>query len=166
MRQRLVFPLVVIAFSAVACAPPAADPAPDLAADEQAVRDISMRWLELQNANDMAGIAALFTEDGTIIREEKEPVVGHAAIEALLTNDQAENPSSVSDWATDRVEIAASGDLAVEYGTWSETGLGANATEQDQGRYVTVFRKVNGVWKVATDISLSTKPEVATSPST
>ena len=53
----------------------------------------------------------------------------------------------------------------MEYGTWSETGLGANGTEEDHGRYVTVFRKVDGAWKIAADASLSTKPEVAASPS-
>jgi len=165
MCRFVLSPLVFIALSAAACAPPAPAPA-DLAAEEQAVRAISMQWLEFENAKDMAAIAALFTEDGTLIREHLEPVVGHAAIEAHLTRDQAENPSGVAHWATDRVEVTASADLAVEYGTWSETGLGPNGTEQDQGRYVTVYRKVNGAWKVAADISLSTKPETTSSPST
>jgi uncharacterized protein (TIGR02246 family) len=164
MRRLLVSPLIFIALSAAACAPPAAAPV-DLAAEEQAVRAVSMQWLELQRARDMAAIAALFTDDGKLFREHNEPAVGPAAIEAYLTRDQAENPNSVANWTTDRVEVAATADLAVEYGTWSDTGLGPNGTEQDQGRYVTVYRKVNGAWKVAADISLSTKPELATSSS-
>jgi uncharacterized protein (TIGR02246 family) len=125
-----------------------------------------MQWLAFENAKDMAGIAALFTEDGSLIRENQEPVVGRAAIEADLNRTRMENPTSVANWETDRVEVAASADLAVEYGTWSETGLGPNGTEQDHGRYVTTFRKVNGAWKVAADISISTTPEpAATRPS-
>jgi uncharacterized protein (TIGR02246 family) len=138
-----------------------------MAAEEQAVRAISMQWLEYQNAKNIAGIAALFAEDGTLIREHEEPVVGQAAIEAHMTRNQTENPGRMSSWATDRVEVAASADLAAEYGTWSETGLGPNGTEEDHGRYVTIYRKVNGAWKVAADASLSTKPEmVEAGPST
>ena len=73
--------------------------------------------------------------------------------------------SNLQSYLGKRVEVAASGDLAVEYGTWSETGLGPNGTEEDHGRYVTVFLKVNGAWKIAADASLSTKPEVAANPS-
>ena len=62
-------------------------------------------------------------------------------------------------WITDRVEIAASGDLAVEYGSYTDTGLGLNGTETDKGKYITVYRKVNGAWRVAADIGNSTKPK-------
>lgn len=166
MRRCMVSTWVFVAFAAAACAPAQAPPpAVDLAAEEQAVRAISMQWLELERAQDMASIAALFTEDGALIREHEDPIVGRAAIEAHLTQDQTENPSGVPDWSTERVEIAASADLAVEYGTWSETGLGADGTGEDHGRFVTVYRKVDGAWKIAADASLSTKPEVGPSPS-
>ena len=165
MRRSMMSLIAFTAF-ALACAPAQAPPPPvDLAADEQAVRAISKQWLELDRAKDMASIAALFAEDGVLIRQQEEPIVGHAAIEAHMTKQQTENPTRVPDWSTERVEVAASGDLAVEYGTWSETGLGPNGTEEDHGRYVTVFRKVNGAWKIAADASLSTEPEVAASPS-
>jgi uncharacterized protein (TIGR02246 family) len=166
MRRRLLVPMVLLGLSA-ACSTPAPAPAPavvDLAADEQAVRDISMQWLKLQNAKDMAGIAALFADDGTLFRENHDPVTGRAAIEAFLIKDKAENPSSTVGWTTDRVEVAPSGDLAVEHGTWADKNLGLKGTDEDNGKYVTVYRKVNGAWKVTTDISLSTKPEQAATP--
>jgi uncharacterized protein (TIGR02246 family) len=166
MRRSVISPLAFIVLSAAACAPPAPPPV-DLAAEEQAVRAISMQWLEFENANDMAAIAALFAEDGTLIREDEEPIVGAGAIEAHMTADQAANPGAVSSWTTDRVEVGSAGDLAVEYGTWSETGLGPDGSGEDHGRYVTIYRKVNGAWKVAADASLSTKSEeVGAAPTT
>jgi len=166
VQRSALSPLVFMALSAVACAPQTAPPI-DLAAEDQAVRAVSMQWLELDKAQDFAGIAALFTDDGILYRENENPVVGPAAIEAFMRSTQAENPSRVASWTTDRVEVAATGDLAVEYGSWAETGQGPAGTEQDEGRYVTVYRKVSGAWKVAADVSLSTKPEqAATSPST
>jgi hypothetical protein len=46
----------------------------------------------------------------------------------------------------------------VEYGTYAVTGLGASGSDEDHGKYTTVFHKVNGTWKVFSDMSMSTKP--------
>jgi uncharacterized protein (TIGR02246 family) len=133
----------------------------DLKTEEKAVRSISMKWLELHKNHDAAGVAALFATDGVEYSMNKEPVVGPAAIERLLIQDQKENPKEVVNWTTDRVEVSASGDLAVEYGSYTDTGSGLNGKETDQGKYITVYRKVNGTWKVTADIGNSTKPKEA-----
>jgi ketosteroid isomerase-like protein len=131
----------------------------DLNAEEQAVRAVSMQWLDLAKKHDISNIVLLLTDDATFYRENNEPAVGHAAIQETEEQYLESNPAFVPNWSTDRVEIASSGDLAVEWGTWSESGSGLDGTAEDHGRYVTVYRKVDGIWKVATDISVSTKPE-------
>jgi ketosteroid isomerase-like protein len=131
----------------------------DLNAEEQAVRAVSMQWLDLAKKHDLPNIVLLLTDDVTFYRENNEPAVGHAAFLKIEEQYLESNPSFVPNWSTDRVEIASSGDLAVEWGTWSESGSGLDGTAEDHGRYVTVYRKVDGIWKVATDISVSTKPE-------
>lgn len=159
MRRSMLAVVSALVFFAVACTPaeaPPATPAVDLAAEEQAIRDISARWLELARAKDPAGIAALFADDGMLGREQMSPAHGRQAIEAQLAQDQAANPTVVPSWSTDRVEVAASGDLAVEHGTWSETGVGADGSGTAEGQYVTVYRKVDGAWKIVSDISVTT----------
>jgi uncharacterized protein (TIGR02246 family) len=131
----------------------------DFKAEEQAVRSISMKWLELVRSHDAAGVAALYTEDGVAFRPNLEPAVGRVALQKLEIQNLERNPKQIESWITDRVVIAVSGDLAIEYGSWSVTGAGLSGTEEDRGKYVTVYRKVNGTWKVASDISVSTKPE-------
>lgn len=130
----------------------------DLAAEEAAVRAVSARWLELESDKDAAGIAALFATDGTISWEDQDPVVGQTAIEAMLNRNHEENPREVDSWETERVDVAASGDLAIEYGSWSTRNGGLDGNEDDEGRYVTVYRKVEGEWKVSSDMGLSTVP--------
>jgi uncharacterized protein (TIGR02246 family) len=132
----------------------------DLNAEEQAIRSISMKWLESVKNNDAAASAALFADDGISYGENVEPSVGPAAIEEAFIKSREKNPGLIVDWTTDRVEIAASGDLAVEYGSYKVSSQGPEGLQEDDyGKYVTVYRKVNGTWKVAADIGTSTKPK-------
>jgi uncharacterized protein (TIGR02246 family) len=151
-RKAAVFSLFVLALAA--CATPA--PQVDTAADEQAVRALSMKWLELDRAKDHAGIAALFADDGVVYRGGEEPAVGAAAIQAAMAQEDARNPNEAVDWTTDKVEISSAGDIAIEQGSWSATGSGPAGNQQDRGRFLTVWRKVNGEWKVVADMSVST----------
>lgn len=129
----------------------------DLAAEEQAIRAISLKWLEIDKARNASGQTALFADDGTVFRENEGPYVGHSAIQNYYNHFYEKNPDYAPNWGTDHVNVAASGDLAVEYGSWREKN--PDGTEKDHGKYITVYRKMNGVWKVAADMSLSTKPE-------
>jgi uncharacterized protein (TIGR02246 family) len=137
-------------------------PTVDLAGEEQAIRAQSMAWLDAAKARNAAGEAAVFAEDGIAFRENQEPIVGPAAFQAYTEADRAGNPQAVVNWTIDRVVVAASGDLAYELGTYQLTGLGPTGTEDDTGKYVTVWKKMNGEWKVAADISSTTKPEAPT----
>ena len=131
----------------------------DSKSDEQAIRSLSMKWLDLTRKHDVAACASLFADDGIEYSTNKEPSVGPAAIAKEFTKTQEKNPKEEVNWSTERVELAASGDLAVEYGKYDVKALGKNGTKSDQGKYVTVYRKVNGTWKIAADIGASTKPE-------
>jgi ketosteroid isomerase-like protein len=162
LRQALLFlSFVLLAVGCAAESPPA--PEVDLAAEEQAIREVSMQWLAFEEARDAAGIAGLLADNGTFFRENRDPIVG-AAAQAYLAEDWAENPNGQVTWATDRVEVAASGEMAVEYGTWSITNAGPDGTGSDGGKYVTVYHKANGQWKVVSDMSMSTQAEPAPAP--
>jgi uncharacterized protein (TIGR02246 family) len=139
-------------------APPAAV---DIAADEQAIRDLSARWVEMERARDAAGIAALFSDDGMLYRDAVDPITGRAAIEAHLASEYSADPNAAPDWSVDRIIVSSSGDLAVEYGTWSVTGMGPDGTGQDRGRYVATLRKTDGTWHYVSDMSMSTMPDDA-----
>lgn len=151
----LLFIIFCFAFNSIN----AQKPAVDLKAEEQAIRSLSMKWLELAKSRDVINMTALFIKDGVIYRENQEPAIGTAAIQDQFTKDFRDNPKYVPNWTTDRVDISSSADLAVEYGSYNETGRGLDGTGIDHGRFVTVYHKINGTWKVSSDCSISTKPE-------
>lgn len=154
--------VLVLVAAVVGCAP-AAPPEPmvDVAAEEAAIRAISARWLELEGARDAAGIAGLFADDGRLVWAGQDPVIGPAAIQAFLVKEYEENPRQTSTWTTERVMIATAGDMAVEFGSFSNAATGQDGTGSDRGSYVTVLQKVGGTWRIKADASASATPPPA-----
>ncbi|MGD8363156.1 MAG: DUF4440 domain-containing protein [Gemmatimonadota bacterium] len=154
IRQRAFVSMAGV-LALAACAQPASGPAVDLIAEEQAVRDASMAWMEAIQAGDLAAAAANFAADGIAYSEHEDPLIGPVAIQADMEAGWEETPNRTISWSTDRVIMAASGDLAVELGSYTSSNEG----EEDTGKYVTAWRKIDGAWKVAADIGVSTVPE-------
>ena len=159
MRFRVLSLTMFAAFLMAACAPaPAPAPAPpavDTAAEEQAIRAISATWLAAEQAKDATGILAHFAADASVAWSGDAPASGHDAIRALLEKNWAAEPKGMVSWSTESVRVSAAGDIAIEMGTWKTTGLGPDGTGSDTGKYMTYYRKMDGAWKVAADISTS-----------
>lgn len=150
--------LVVLAAACARPAPPA-PPAPDLAAAEKAIRDADARWLQAAQAKDAAAEAASLAPDGIAYREHVDPLVGPAAFQAYMEKQYTENPKSNITWTTNAIQVAASGDVATQTGSYHLTGVGPKGDGEDKGRFVTVWKKVGSGWKVAHDISVTSMPE-------
>jgi len=131
---------------------PACTPASDLDADRDTLAQFTPRWTELARAHDAAAIAAMFAEDGVFLRHGRAQMVGPESIEAFLAERFARNPAADDIIETERIDVAASGDLAFESGSWAYPATGR------EGRFVTVYRKEGGAWKVAADASFDTTP--------
>ncbi len=155
MRISTVFLIPAVAVILNGCTSEPASQAVDIAVEEATIRAISAQWFELAGQKDAAGIANLFADDGRLVWPGQDPIEGRAAVREFMANNFSASPVQSLDWSTDRVVIAASGDLAVEYGTYADENLGLDGTEEDRGSYVTVYRKVNGTWRIAADASAS-----------
>lgn len=151
MQRTWTVMVVAVGLMAGACAAPAG-PVVDAAAEERAIRAISSEWLGFTKEQDAVGIAALFAEDGRIIWAGQDPVVGRAAIQEFLTRDFEASPGRTSNWTIDRVHVAASGDVAVEYGSY--TSAGADGAIVEEGNYATVYRRDGDAWKILSDSSV------------
>jgi ketosteroid isomerase-like protein len=143
MRTKVAALGLALTLAACASSPPPPAPAPDLAAAEQAIRAKDATWLAAAASRDAAGAAAIFADDGMAFRDMAEPLTGPAAYQAH---------EAVSSWTTRSIVVAASGDLAVQTGTYTETGAGPKGDKENRGNFVTVWKKVGDDWKVAADI--------------
>ncbi|HXD73252.1 MAG TPA: SgcJ/EcaC family oxidoreductase [Vicinamibacterales bacterium] len=159
LRFAMVFTVLFAAFVGVAVTSRQAQPLA-LSRDEQAIRNFAATWQKALLDRDAAGQAAMFASDGVEYHDGQEPLVGPAAVLAWEQNAASHHPKAKITTTTDRIVIASSGDLAVQSGEGRITGLGANGedTSVRRQRFVTVWRKVDGNWKVAHDIAVNITP--------
>ncbi len=128
--------------------------------DARAIRALAARWQQAVLARDPDGQASVFADDGVSYHDGQEPLVGPAAIRAWEAGSKASHPKAIITSTTDGIQIASSGDLAVQTGEGRLTNLGENGADRKvhRQRFVTVWKKVNGQWRVAHDIAVNVTP--------
>lgn len=109
-------------------------------------------WQSAYDAKDPAGLAAIYTEDGALLPPSSEMANGRAAIEAYWAEFHA---SGIGVEITD-TEVHAHSDLGYTVGTFIATDAGGVTI--DEGKYVVIWRNVDGKWQMHRDIWNSSRP--------
>ena len=117
-------------------------------ADEQAIRANIGRWLELVRAKDAAAIAQLYAEDGAVMPPNMPMAQGRDAVQRTWQS-MLQAPGDLT-FQTEQMVFSSSGDMALDRGTYR--------FGEDIGKYVVVWRKIDGEWKAAADIFNSDRP--------
>jgi ketosteroid isomerase-like protein len=144
--------VLVLAFSMTACKPAGKV---DTAADEAAIRAKETAWMADYNKHDANGLAAQYEDDAALAGAGAPLMTDSAARKAFLTGF-ASDPALKVDFASDRIIVAASGELASSRGHYTMTFTDP-ATKQPRteiGSYLTVYRKqADGSWKAVEDFT-------------
>jgi uncharacterized protein (TIGR02246 family) len=127
------------------------------ASDEQAIRETNTRWLDLIVKKDAVGVAALYAENGAFMAPNAPIATGRAAIQAAWQG-MMDMPGVALTFEPDEIVVSSSGDMAYDRGTYKFTADGESGPMTDEGKYVVVWRKVDGKWLVAADIFNSSAP--------
>jgi len=106
---------------------------------------------------DADALAAGFTEDGRFLGPNAPIASGRAAVAAAWKQMRA-LPNVTAEWSATHVEGALSGDLAYEVGTYKLAFDADGRRIEDRGKYVVVWKRVGGTWKIAADIINSDLP--------
>lgn len=127
------------------------------AADEEAIRGQVARWLELIKAKDAAAIAQMYTEDGALMPSNAPISKGRSAIEQTWAA-MLGSPGFELTFAPEQILVSSSGDMALDRGNYRLTVAPEATPQVDTGKYVVVWRKIDGEWKAAADIINSDLP--------
>ena len=116
--------------------------APDLRAE---IGKQDQAWQKAYNAGDAAALAALYAPDAKVMAPGAEPASGTAAIKAFFTKDVA---SGAKNTLTQK-DVVGFGDYALETGGYVATT--ADGKHLDHGPFMTLYKKVDGGWKIYRD---------------
>ncbi len=118
---------------------------------EQEIRDLDRKWVGAVVRGDLAMIVGLYAPDGAFLLPNAPPAVGPEAVGAAWKGLMS-LPNVSLNFRPTRIDVAASGDLATDTGTYDLTFSGESGRVRDEGKYVVVWKKIDGEWKVLVDI--------------
>lgn len=121
---------------------------PAVAQDKTIIQGLNDQFAKAFNTGDIAAVATHYTEDAIVLPPGAEMVIGRNAI-LTFWKSAAEQIGDIKLTAVDVKPLSS--DAAREIGTFSLRTKGSQPQEIT-GKYVVVWEKVGGDWKLATDI--------------
>ena len=126
---------------------------PVLAADQSGLAERAAMWEKDYNSGDLAGIVAMYADDGCRMAPNMPTAHGHDEIMANLKASKDHGVASVKVTVT---AAESSGNLGVGAGTYSTSS--ADGKETDHGKWMLYSKKSGGTWKTVCDIYNSDMP--------
>jgi uncharacterized protein (TIGR02246 family) len=126
---------------------------PTQAADEAAIRAASADWSKASQSKDLDKATSYYADEAVYFTNNGARVKGKDAIK-MAWKPMLETPGPGLTFETTYVEVARSGDLAYEYGTYDlKTEAKKGKVADEKGKYVVVWKKqADGSWKAVADI--------------
>lgn len=147
--------LIAIALAAAGCKPAGDTAKVDTAAEEQAIRAKETAWMAAYNKHDAAALAGQYEDEGSLASAGTAIMTDAASRRAFLYGFAAD-PALKVEFASDRIIVAKSGDLASSRGHYrfTYTDPATKKPKSESGTYVTVYRKgADGSWKAVEDMT-------------
>lgn len=149
-----------LALGACAAKSPPARTQVDTARIVDAIKTDEVHWNSDYKSGDAGLLARHYAADATLMIPGAAPLVGTAAIRAAL-GQALEDKAFTLTFASDKVDVSASGDMAAARGSYTQTATDpkTNAVVTEKGSYVTLYRpQSDGVWKAIWDINAPGAP--------
>jgi uncharacterized protein (TIGR02246 family) len=144
----------------------------DPEAIKTAIKADEKTWNDQFKSKDAEGLVGHYADDAYFVAPGLKPADGSTAIRKVYADAVSDANFNVS-FANDKIDVAASGDLAYARGHFSEKYTDAKTGQvmTGSGSYVTVYKKQqDGSWKAVEDFAVadpdSTKPLPPEKPAT
>ena len=117
---------------------------------------VQQRFLALFAASDFAGIAACYTEDAQMLVANMNVISGRAAIQSVFKLTSVKGHTL--EFQTGELEVH--GSTAIEVGSYVRKR--ADLSILDRGKYMVVWKRVDGCWLIHRDMFSSSLPRGVT----
>ena len=153
--------LVASTMLVAGCAQAPAAPAVDVKAEEQAIRQLDDQWNAAIARKDVEANVAFYAADGVVMWPDAPAGRGTAAIRSAWTEMfKASNLKLVL--TPEEIHISPAGDLATDMGKVVAEMDTPQGHAREDAKYLVVWKKVNGAWRVQYDMFNANAPVVMT----
>ncbi len=129
----------------------------DPQSEETVIRELDRKWAEAIVAKDLDRTVAHYADDAAFLAPNAPATSGKAAIRTAW-DDLLKTPGLSLTFGPTTVRIAHAADMAYEIGTYTMGLDGPSGRVEDDGKYVVVWTRIGGDWKVAADIFNTSRP--------
>lgn len=127
-------------------------PAVDRAAAEAALKEADLAWAAAAAKRDVDATVAFMTDDGVTLSPNVPAAQGKDAIRKEWQGLLGLKDGTIS-WAPATVQVAESGEIGYTTGTWKLTWTDEKLGKvEDHGKYLEVWKNVDGKWKCQWDM--------------
>ena len=122
------------------------------------IRALDEMWKRAAAQRDLDGMMAIYAEDAQELLSGMPPIVGRDSIREFYRGLIDELPRFAHQFEAHEVIVAESGDLAVVRGSYRFTADTLRPAEVQTGKFVGVWRRRDGDWRLQMNISNSDQP--------
>lgn len=125
-------------------------PAAKHSADEKAIRKLDVEWGDAACKKDLKAVVAFYAPDGSVVWPGAPAAHGTAKIRAAWV-ELLKTPGLSLRFTPERIDVADDGDMATDFGKVAFGHDTAQGHVRETAKYVVVWKKVEGAWKVLYD---------------
>lgn len=153
MKRQFLVSLLIICAASIAEAQQSA---------QAAIEANNKQFVAAFNKGDAAAVADMYAMEARLLPPNSDIVEGRADIQKFWQGAMSAGVKMVS---LETVRLEIQGDMGVEVGRYTSTVPGAGgATTTDKGKYVVVWKRQGGSWKLAVDIFNTNMPLPTATP--
>jgi len=115
------------------------------------LKELDAKWVAAFKRGDIETIEAFHAANGLLLPPNSPPIEGPKAI-AAIWKSWSELPNVEVVFGPNRIEASTLGDMAYDYGWYTFAFDTDNGRVTDKGKYVVVWKKIGGTWKIKADI--------------
>lgn len=132
----------------------------DTAAEADLIRDLENQWTEAIKATNVDKIISFYAPEAVSISEDFPIATGIQDIRIKIESQFADTTVLFDTYTgtIDAIEVSASGDLAYARGHDQISLKTSKGIVIELGKWVDIYKKLDGEWKVAVSIGNSDKP--------
>jgi len=124
----------------------------DPSAAEQRIERLQDRWVQAVADRDVDTIVDLYAEDSWFLPAGSPPLEGREEIRQWWVDTLDDPPFESLTFGPVDIRFSEAGDIAYDVGSSRSVVLDDQGNEQTQkGKYLVVWEKIDGEWKVAAD---------------